>query len=162
MDGTPDMLLGFILDSVPYYVRWHPDEWALDRVVATSSGQWAFESPDECRAAWQSWEPDEVESPHAADLDVVIAWLAGRSLAMPTEQVLNAWNWAGDVARGVGLPWHDRGRLSERVHSKLTFAAVPFLIKQERYSPRWSSREFATARQVAVDAVTLVRRALLR
>lgn len=159
-DAGLDDLASFRLDGSVYYVRWHSDGQALDAVVPSESGDWAFPEMASCQAAWPSWHPQWDAASAPTDFDSVSLWLRGLRLAMPNEAVLEAWNLAGDVARGVGLAWHDRGPLRDRVYDKLLCASVPWFFGRDQYAPRWSPREHRAARQMATQAVALVRTAL--
>jgi hypothetical protein len=159
-EEVTDSLAAFVLNGHTFYARWHADEWTLDEVVVAASGAWAFATREDCLAAWPSWRPDLSEPPIPADYDTVRGWLAGLRFAVPAEDLLNVWNFAGDVARGVRLAWHDRGHVPDQVFDKLTVASVTWIAGRENYAPRWSARELAAARRVGAQAVGLLRRAL--
>ncbi len=158
--SEPDYLAAFIVDATTYFVRWHPDDYdAEDEVVVSASGAWALQSPQDCLLAWPTWTPLDA-SPVPMDFGPAQQWLSGRRLALPAVSCLNLWNFAGDVGRGVGLPWHDRAAGADRVHARLTFAAVPFLVPIDRRAARWSPAEMRVARRYCAAALSLLRRAL--
>src|SRR3954470_22009717 len=147
-----DSVASFVLDGATFFVRWHPDEWAMDAVVPTDFGQWAFSELAACLAAWPDWTPDAADT-RPADYDMVTHWLADGTLEVPAEDLLSVWNLTGDVARGLGVPWDDRGLLRDQVFDKLTFASIPWLVGREVVVPHWSPRELVAARRVAAEAV---------
>ena len=87
--------------------------------------------------------------------------LAQRSvLAVPHGQVLDAWNFAGDVARGVGTSWVDRGWRRDGVYAKLSAASVAAPLGHPEWTPRWSPLEHRVLLDMARSAVRTVRAAL--
>jgi hypothetical protein len=159
-DLADDSLKAFILDGHKYYVRWHQSEDGPDSVVATKTGQWAFADPQSCLSSWPSWRTQREDESDVLDLDDVTVWLRRQRLSVPCEDLLNAWNWADDVARGLELPWADRGALADRCYDKIFAATLPWLVVGGEYRPRWNSREIDFLRRIGTQALTLVRQAL--
>lgn len=110
MTAEEDVAVTFVLDGHRRYSRWREGAEANDTVVVHGSGTWAFSSLSALRSAWPGWRPPAGDAePAVVDFDTVRGWLRGRALAVPHGAVLDAWNFAGDVARGVGTSWVDRG-----------------------------------------------------
>gem|GEM_PF-4575254 len=160
LDLVEDWLRAFILDGHKYYVRWHQAAEGPDRVVSTKTGQWAFADPKSCLSSWPSWRSQREDEPEILDLDRVTVWLRRQRLSVPVADLLNAWNWADDVARGLGLPWSDGGALADRCYDKIFAATLPWLVVGGEYTPRWNSREIDCLRRLGTQALTLVRHAL--
>lgn len=159
-DLADDFLAAFILDGQKHYVRWHSAADGPDSVVATKTGQWAFVDPQSCVSSWPSWRNHREGESEVIDLDEVTAWLRRQRLSVPCEDLLNAWNWAGDVASGLGLRWVDRGALADRCYDKLYAASLPWLVVGGNYTPRWNSHEIDFLRRIGMQAITLVRQGL--
>lgn len=155
-----DFLAAFILDGHKHYVRWHSAADGPDHVVATTIGQWAFADVQSCVSSWPSWRNQREGESEVIDLDEVTVWLRRQRLSVPVEELLNAWNWAGDVAAGLGLRWADRGAFADRCFDKLTAASLPWLVEGGSYTPRWTSREIKVLRRIGTQSLTLVRHAL--
>lgn len=159
-DLADDFLAAFILDGQKHFVRWHSAADGPDSVVATETGRWAFADAQSCVSSWPSWRNhDELES-EVIDLDEVTVWLRRQRLSVPCEDLLNAWNWAGDVASGLGLRWGDRGALADRCYDKLHAASLPWLVVGGTYTPTWNSHEIDFLRRISTQAITLVRQGL--
>jgi hypothetical protein len=160
-DLADDDMSAFNLDGQKHYVRWHLALNGPDNVVATATGQWAFRDPQSCAASWPGWRSHfEDDEPEVIDLDEVTVWLRRQRLSVPAEGLLNAWNWADDVARGLELRWVDGGALADRCYDKLFGASLPWLVVGGSYTPRWNAREIDFLRRIGTQALTLVREGL--
>jgi len=148
-----------VLRQLEATVWWGEDAHGRD-VVATAGGRvLSWPSPAECLAAveadgWDNAAPGEQAA--RMDLTPAVEWHARQRHALDPEAALNAWNLAGDVARSVGAPWGDRGRVADACHDKLTAACVPWLVEREHYSPRWSVAEERYLRRRLGVAFTLL------
>jgi len=151
----------FKIDGVIHYVLWQSDDWAEDSVVADGGRIRRFDSEAACKAAGEASQPVEQEPAQVQDFDPALAWLAAPTDNVPLGPALNLWNFAGDVARGVGSAWRDRDEMQDAVYKKLFAGNVPWVVGQdEGQAPHWSSAELGTLRSTLMDAVALLRRSL--
>lgn len=159
--GEEDRVLLFRLDGRRWYARWHEGLKAEDAVMRDAAGRWAFSEPSALLASWSGWDP-EVPEPDCfdADCEPVQDWLSGSRLGVPCSDLLAAWNLAGDVARGVNVPWNDRSSLFDRVYDKLFWADMSVPLGEGEWLPRWSARERRALLQVAQAGFRLIRLAV--
>ena len=69
------------------------------------------------------------------DLKPAQDWLCGKRASLNSQSALDLWNWGGDVAHSAGLPWNNSSALRKVCYEKLFAAAVPWVFKQESYTP---------------------------
>jgi hypothetical protein len=84
--------------------------------------------------------------------------LARHRQKVPVASALGLWNFAGDVARGVGLVWADRDETRDRVYDKLFSADLPWVTgHEEGLTLDWSPAEHLALRATLADAIDLLR-----
>ena len=153
----------FVLDGHRRYSRWRQGAEANDTVVVHGSGTWAFSSLSALRSAWPCWRPSACDAePPVVDFDTVRSWLGSPVLTVPHGAVLDAWNFAGDVPRGVGTSWADRGWRRDGVYAKLWAASVAAPLGHPEWTPQWSPLEHRVLLDMAHSGVRTVRAALDR
>ena len=97
----------------------------------------------ESEAKERGWPPADADDGvvEVTDLKPAQDWLRGKRATLNLQSALDLWNWGGDVAHSAGLPWNDSSALRKNCYDKLFAAAVPWVFKQESYTPVWSPRQ---------------------
>src|ERR1700761_9053077 len=106
----------FTLDGFTRFVWWRPNDHEHARVIASEGKLVTFVSEEDCRIAAESLGITmEAEPAAVQDFDVAVGWLENGG-DVPHDEALLLWNFAGDVARGVGAKWTDRGPDQDAVY----------------------------------------------
>ena len=154
-------------DGREVVVWWGPDG-DIDR-LAVQAGRvltWPATDAGEEHARRAGWaglgdeDRDDGIGPSTLDFEPAQAWLRGQRITLDPNSALDLWNFAGDVAASLGIPWTDRGRLADRCYRKLVAANVPYMFDLTSYQPRWLANELRCIRQVLNSSVHLLRTTL--
>jgi hypothetical protein len=154
-------------DGREVVVWWGPDG-DIDRLAVQAGRVLTWPTADACeeharRAGWAGLgdeDGDDGIGRSTLDFEPVQAWLRGQRTTPAPNSALDLWNFAGDVAASLGIPWTDRGRLADRCYRKLVAANVPYMFDLTSYQPRWLANELRCIRQVLNSAVHLLRTTL--
>lgn len=142
------------------FLMWVSDDWALDRVLADAGRVISFTDEESAReyALAEHLPLAPQEEAHLHDFDSAVRWLEAGGEA-DCRLILDVWNLAGDVARGVSEAFEDRGGALDEVYDKLFFGSnLPSMTPPgEQYQPEWAEEELSLLRARIETAAGLIR-----
>ena len=150
-----DLAQPWHLDGRTWFTRWRCPSNGPDHVVASPNGAWAATSLEGLYGLWPGWVPEE--ECELLDLEGAVRWLRGESLATPHSSLLDVWNWADDVARGLNRPVVPRNRRDDAVYDKLFFSTIPWLERRGDYVARWTPRQHTRLRTRTASTLGFLR-----